>query len=179
MERINHPPRIEPIAAQTVAEGGTLAVIPTVTDWDGDTVTVKLENPPTGLRFENGRISWTPDYSQAGQYSLTIVAFDGLAESRTTVPITVLNTNRPPVIDQLPAAKNLSVGRFLSIAIQAADPDGDAVEISSSNLPPGAIVSGNTLTWMPGSIQAGIFDIEIVASDGIDSQSKIIEIRVF
>lgn len=179
VERINHPPRIEPISAQTVAEGGTLTVIPRVADWDGDMLTVKLENPPTGLRLENGRISWTPDYSQAGQHSLTIVAFDGLAESRTTVPITVANTNRPPVINKFPAAKNLSIGRFLSIAIQAADPDGDAVEISSSNLPPGANLSGNTLTWMPGSIQAGIFDIEIVASDGTDSDSKIIEIRVF
>jgi hypothetical protein len=176
---VNHPPQLEPIATQTVAEADMLVVIPKVTDPDGDPVELLLENPPAGVRLENGRLSWKPDYSQAGQYSITIVAFDGQLESRATVPITVLHTNRPPVILQFPATKSLMAGRYLNIPIQAVDPDGDTVEISSPNLPAGAILSENTLTWMPGTIQSGIYDIEIVASDGIGNQSYWIEIRVY
>jgi hypothetical protein len=108
-----------------------------------------------------------------------VVAFDGLLESRMMVPITVLDTNRHPFIGQLPATQSMMIGRYMSIRIQAEDPDGDTVVISSPNLPPGAVLSGDTLTWMPGTIQTGIFDIEIVASDGVLSQSKVIEIRVF
>ncbi len=179
VQAVNHPPQLEPIAAQTVSEGNTLVAILKATDLDGDAVSLRLENPPAGVRLENGRLSWTPDHSQLGQYSITIVAFDGLLESRATVPITVRQANRPPVIGPLPALKNLTIGRYLSLEIQAVDPDGDAVEISCPNLPPGAILEGNTLTWIPGAIQTGLYDIEIVASDGISRQSKVIEVRVF
>jgi hypothetical protein len=175
----NQPPGFGAINPAVVSEGTTMTLVVPVSDPDGDPVELRLENPPVGVRLENGLLSWTPDYSQAGHYSITIVAFDGLLESRATVPITVLNTNRPPVIGQFPATQNLMIGRYLSIPIQAVDPDGDPVKISSPNLPPGANIEGNTLTWMPGTIQTGIFDIEIVASDGFSSQSKVIEIRVF
>jgi hypothetical protein len=174
----DRPPVFGPITPAVVSEGTTMDLVVPVSDPDGDAVVLRLDNPPAGVRLENGRLSWTPDYSQAGQYSLTIVAFDGLLESRAAVPITVLNTNRPPVIGQLPSTQSLMIGRYLSIRIQAVDPDGDAVQISCPNLPPGATLDGNTLTWMPGTYQTGIFEIEIVAGDGVSSQSKVIVIRV-
>lgn len=175
----NQPPVFGAISPAVISEGATMTGVVPVSDPDGDTVELRLANPPMGVGLENGLLSWTPDYAMAGLYSITIIAFDGLLESRATVPITVLHTNRPPVIGQLPATQNLMIGRYLSIPIQAVDPDGDAVILSSPNLPPGATLEGNALIWMPGAIQTGIFDLKIIASDGSDSESKMIEIRVF
>lgn len=179
VHRVNHPPQITPPGFKTVREGDTLDVIPIVSDPDGDPITLRLENQPANIRLENGRLSWTPDFSQAGIYFIRIIASDGSLESHTTVLIRVQNMNRPPVIGQIPTVKTLMIGRYLNIPIPTSDLDGDTVVLSSPNLPVGATLTDDTLTWMPGTIQSGLYDIEIVASDGIDKQSKRIEIRVF
>lgn len=179
VHRVNHPPQIEPLGFKTVREGETLNAMPIVSDPDGDPITLRLENQPANIRLENERLSWTPDFSQAGIYFIRIIASDGSLESHTTLLIRVQNMNRPPVIGQIPAVKTLMIGRYLNIPIPTSDLDGDIVVLSSPNLPVGAFLTDNTLTWMPGAIQSGLYDIEIVASDGIDRQSIWIEIRVF
>lgn len=175
----NHPPRIEPLGIRTILEDDILDVFPDTSDPDGDTITLRLENSPAGFRLEQGRLFWRPDYSQAGSYVVRVIVSDGLLESAGILWIRVKNKNRPPVIGTLPPIISLMTGRYLNLSIPTADPDGDPVVLSCPNLPPGAFLTNSALTWMPGSIQSGLYELEIIASDDQDHISKRIEIRVF
>jgi hypothetical protein len=161
-----------------VSEGSTMELPIPVSDPDGDPVQVWMESGPEGMVFEHGILRWTPDYSQSGFHPVTIGASDGLLESRITLKIPVLNTNRPPVIGELPASIPVSIGRLMNLTLSVSDPDGDDVVLEIPNLPPGANLSGTTVIWMPSSIQEGLFEITILASDGSESQSKSVKFRV-
>ena len=51
--------------------------------------------------------------------------------------------NRPPVV-ATPHAQDGEVGDDVSLQVQAADPDGDAIEFSASGLPPGLAIDPDT-----------------------------------
>ncbi|MCX6834135.1 MAG: tandem-95 repeat protein, partial [candidate division Zixibacteria bacterium] len=99
----NHAPTIAAIADQTVAENATLTVTVTVSDLDGDAITLSAESLPTNATFvdngdRTGTFTFHPDYNQAGPYAVTFRASDGTVEATLTVNITVTDTNRLPFV---------------------------------------------------------------------------------
>ena len=80
----------------------------TLTPWESTrpTVTYAVSGLPAGATFDRDTavFSWTPGYADAGSYQVTFTATDdgdgtGTPLSTTvTVPLTVLNVNRPPVV---------------------------------------------------------------------------------
>jgi hypothetical protein len=175
----NHPPVFLEIAEQTVAEGQLLSFVIPVSDPDGDVVDVQILDGPAGVRIDEGRFEWRPDFTQEGYYEIRMVASDGLIQADKTVKVTVLHTNQPPIIDRLPKTISATIGRLTSFSVTAHDPEGDEIWLSCNTLPMGALFSDKTFSWLPGPIQSGIFRIEIVATDGMDSSSRIVDIRVF
>ena len=64
---------------QAVDENRALAFQVEATDPDGDAITYSASGLPAGASFDPAtrQFSWTPDYTQAGQYTVTFTASDG------------------------------------------------------------------------------------------------------
>ncbi len=94
VEKVNSAPVLQSIRDITVHEGETITLHPKATDADGDRITYRYSGWMTGPTKTTG-------YDDAGEYDVTITASDGVDQDVTHVHITVLNTNRPPVITKI------------------------------------------------------------------------------
>lgn len=107
----------------TIAEGETLTKTISCYDPDGDDVTMVVEDlpngavaaaqveaavdyvdtdlpaAPVGSKWFTRELTWTPNYSQAGTYTIYVHATDTPGDDDwVKYEITVTNTNRPPVL---------------------------------------------------------------------------------
>jgi hypothetical protein len=81
----NRPPEITLIPPQKSAEGSNVDLTPTVTDADGDPVTVTVKGLPAGLSADGfGHITGTVAYRTAGGYTVAITATDNHNGTTTT-----------------------------------------------------------------------------------------------
>src|SRR5205807_988474 len=79
VENVNRAPVIAPLPAQSGREGVQVQFTLAAGDVDGDPLVFRAANLPTGARLDSasGQVTWTPDFSQAGQYALRFFAEDG------------------------------------------------------------------------------------------------------
>jgi hypothetical protein len=102
----NQPPVLTPISDQVVSVGDTLNVGVSATDPDGDNITLTTPGLPAfGIFTDNGdgtgTITFNPQVSDTGQYSVTVVAADDGTPSlsdTTDFLLTVNPSNNPPVV---------------------------------------------------------------------------------
>jgi hypothetical protein len=168
------PPVITPIGADTVAEGQTLQFTVVAADPNGLVMTYSSLNLPRGasLGTSTGQFTWSPDFTQAGSYSVRIKVSDtGLAADSITVPIAVTNVNRKPVFNSIPA-KIIRDYDTLNVALSAVDPDNDPVTYTLVSLTPTAtttpVVVGSTLKWIPAFADTGkTYSIAVRVSDNV------------
>ena len=161
---VNDPPSLGPVADQTVSEGSTLSFQLTATDADGDTRMFGSPNLPSGatLSATTGEFNWTPNYSQAGTYSVTFTVTDpsGASDSQA-ITITVLdvpqNTNRDPDCSHaVPSVSEIwPPNHKQTVAIDilgVTDPDGDPVSVTITKIlqdePTNTLGDGST--WVDG-----------------------------
>ncbi|MDE2999351.1 MAG: hypothetical protein OXU79_09775 [Gemmatimonadota bacterium] len=79
-----------------------------------------------------------------------------------------LTGNLPPVVAAI-SDTTIAEGQTLSILVNAEDEDGDALAFSSGNLPAGAVLDENRLTWTPRFDQGDrTYEIQLLVSDGIN-----------
>jgi len=92
----NNPPQINDIPDYSVKEGQNLSFTVTASDPDDDILTYSCLNLPDGasLNPSSGSFSWTPSYTQSGEYQLLFTVTDGIFESSTTGRITVINIKK-------------------------------------------------------------------------------------
>jgi hypothetical protein len=154
----NSPPVLAPIGNKQINEGSTLQFTVTATDPDPeDTVTLSASGVPTNATFNpsNGVFSFSPNYNQSGTYSVKFTASDGSLTDTETITITVVNVNRPPVLNQI-GNRIINENQKLTINITANDPDGDDLTFTGSNIPSGAVLNQQpgsnqaTFQWTPG-----------------------------
>jgi hypothetical protein len=171
---VNRAPAPAAIPAQSVAEGAVLTVDVAAADADGDSLTYRIESAPNGAAIDSmtGVFTWTPDYGAAeangGSYDAAVGVTDGLASASTSFGITVVNTNRDPVVAAV-ADQTIAENTLLTVAPSATDPDGDTLAWSGAQLPGGAAVDAVTgvFAWTPTFAQAGIYaGVTLSASDG-------------
>lgn len=145
-----------------------------------------VEIPGLCLLGSGAAVSFTPPVK--GDFELTLVVSDGLAESAPATTI-VRSLNRNPLA--VPAAANLSVLNGTTVALDGSgsfDPDGDAVTAhrwSVASLPPGA-----TATFAPASADviapsvqltgkgSYFFLLEVDDADGATSQPATLRVEV-
>jgi PKD repeat protein len=183
VNNVNHPPDLAAIGNKTVNENQTLAFTLSATDPDAtDTLIYSATNLPIGATFNatTRTFSWKPDYTQAGAYSVTFTASDGLLTDSETITITVNNFNRAP---ELAAIGNKAVkeGSILQFTLSATDPDAtDTLIYSATNLPIGATFNplSRTFSWTPNYTQAGAHSVIFTVSDGSLTDSENITITV-
>ena len=171
----NQPPVLAAIGAKMGTEGQSLSFTVTATDPDaGDTLSLTASPLPNGATFVDngdgtGAFDWTPITGQASVYNLVFSASDGAGMAMESVVITIFNANQAPTLAAI-GNQTVDEGGMLSLAISANDPDGDALSLTTGNLPTGAsfIDAGDgtaSFSWTPGFAQAGNFSVTFAAAD--------------
>lgn len=131
---------------------------------------------------------WTPDYSQAGAYSISASTdvTDSKCASATTVttptatPVVVVNTNRAPVLNAI-GAQTVMETSTLTFSISGGDPDGDAVNYPApTGMPAGATFNAltGTFSWTPADGDEGTYFVTFSISDGTLTDSEVVQIDV-
>jgi len=184
---VNFAPVLDSIGRQTVLEGDTLSLTVTATDPDGDSLVLSAGPLPRNASFvDNGDGSgdflFAPDFMQSGQYDVTFVASDGVLADSERVIITVMNVNRPPVLDSI-GSKDVLQGDTLRFTVIAGDPDGDSVRITADPLPANAsfVDDGDGrghFLFAPAWTQEGRHEVLFIVGDGVLADSELIMITV-
>jgi len=174
---------IAAIANVTVAEGSTIVVPVSAADTDL-TDLIRLTACLPGFATLNAPLSATgsiastitisPPVGAAGTYNVWVRARSGSIGCETEkfcIFVTPIGTvNVPPTITVDNDDVVLNEGVALTINASATDTNGDAVTLTASGLPTGAVftATGNTavLTWTPTLTQSGNYVVTITADDG-------------
>jgi hypothetical protein len=155
----------------TTQAGEPLRFTISASDTDNTPLIYSASNLPPGANFDpqTRTFSWTPSFDQAGIYpNIHFQVSDGELTDSEDITITVINVDRPPVLDFV-GNKLVNEEELIEFTISAADPDKDPLNCSASNLPPGATFGPQTRTfsWTPSFGQRGSYPgIHFEVSDG-------------
>lgn len=147
VENVPQAPVFTAIDPQAVNEGSGLSFAVAANDADGDDVTLNASDLPSGASFENGTLSWTPGFDQAGNYTLIFIASDGSLETTLQVQVVVDNVALPLAISSFAPTRDLLV-------VSTGDTVRMSVVASAEDL------SGVTYTWTVN----GVADAEMGSS---------------
>ena len=176
----NNAPVITAISAPSyILAGEALSVSFEASDADGDALTYRI--------YRNGNLisatdndEWQTTEDDAGTYTYRFEASDGedtVSETRT-VEVRGLSDNHSPIITDIDVTDSITEGELLKVHFEAEDEDGD--EIYYSILVNGILLSNtNDFEYQTRKGDAGSYEFELVASDGIgqDSVYTAVEIR--
>ncbi len=187
VNNVDRAPVISPVAPQTVAEGGNLNVRVTAADPDGDPITLVAQQLPLNATFTDstggvGHLVFNPSFTQAGSYTVRIIANSTTLVDTELVNITVTGTDRPPVITPV-APQTVAEGGNLNVRVTAADPDGDPITLIAQQLPPNATFTDSTggvghLVFNPNYTQAGSYTVRIIANSTTLVDTELVSITV-
>lgn len=149
----NEAPILGVIGDQSSIEGESVSLSVPVTDPDVPVPTLLFSGGglPPGLTLDSatglisGKISFAA--STGSPYSVTVTVQDDHAPpgvDSETFTWTVVNGNRPPVISASPSSGTLNELDAYSASVSAADPDGDTLWYSASNLPAGLSIDAGS-----------------------------------
>lgn len=176
----NNPPDLAAITDQSMDEGTILRIDLLASDPDADPITLSANNLPAfGSITDNGdgtgQLTFATLFADAGVYpGIEIIATDngGLSDVETLTltvndfPIPNVAPELDPIADQV-----MDESTTLSVTIVATDADGDAIALSSPNLPSFGVLNDNgdgtgSIAFTPATADAGDHaGIEIVATD--------------
>jgi PKD repeat protein len=174
----NNAPILTAIGSKQGAEGKLVEFTLSAADIDNDYLAFSEPSGlPSGAVFydnNNGTatFSWIPGYDQANDYSIVFIVTDGTDAASETVAIQIDNVNRAPTLAHI-GSKVIHEQDNISFSVISTDPDaGDALSVSASNLPFGAIFtdkrdSAGIFVWIPGMNQAGTYsNLHFEVTDG-------------
>lgn len=191
----NGAPIIPPIAAISASTGERVSRDVTITDPDGDQMTVAISGQTllslAPLFHELGssrvRIHVQPRRGDAGAYDATLVARDGFNESETNVRADVVpGSNHPPVLDRadpIVVVATTVQERWL----RASDSDGDVVTFTKAAGPAyaelaaggsGSGASAARLTLRPTLCDIGDATVRVTMGDGFGEAAFDVPIHV-
>jgi VCBS repeat-containing protein len=175
---INNAPILAAIGNKAVNENSALSFSISATDADGDSISYSATGLPSGASFSGSTFSWTPDYTQAGPYTVTFTATDSnSAADSETITITVNNINRAPVLSTI-SNQAVNENSALTFSVSGSDPDGNSLTYTAAGLPSGASFSGTTFSWTPSYSQSGTYSVTFTVSDGSLTASQAVTITV-
>ena len=183
----NADPVITSAALEEAAMGQAYQYPVTASDADGDTLRYQLfGSTPDGITIDpvNGLITWTPDSTQAGSFSVDVQVIDSRGGLDTqTLNLTVAPEpvpNRDPQIVSTPVTQ-VTAGDTYRYSFAAFDVDADPITFDLSLAPEGMTIDGTTRTvvWEPTLEHVGDQQVVIRAQDGrggVDTQRFTIEV---
>ncbi len=184
---VDRKPVITPVSAQSVPEGGHLALRVTATDPDGDIITLLAQQLPTNAAFHDstggvGSLIFDPNYAQSGGYQIRLIANANTLADTQIVNITVTNVDRAPVFTTI-GPRSVAEGGHLEIRVTAADPDGDIVTLLAQQLPLNSSFHDSTggiggFIFNPDYTQNGNYQVIFIANAGGLADTELVPITV-
>ncbi len=187
----NQAPVLAPIGTQSIAEGQLLQFRFSATDPDGTIPFFYAQNIPTNALLIDsangvGSFRFLPSFAQSGLYSVKIFASDGNKTDNETVLIQVTNVPQPPILAVPADTQFVTEGQVLAFQISATDPDGTTPQLKLDSLltPPlnsAFVDSGNgrgSFRFAPVFVQAGLYDLTFIATDGQRSDTESVIVNV-
>ncbi len=173
------PPNARPVITSNPGYGAvvglpfTYQVLATDTDDPtGASLTYQLLAGPTGASLDpsTGLLTWTP--TRAQQPSFSVAVFDALGAGSIQNFVVHARANVAPVINSTPV-QSVAAGALYSYAVQASDPDGDAVTVELLAGPAGMTLDEfNRLNWADTLNAAGIHSITLRVTDSYGAQAE-------
>lgn len=177
VNQANRAPVLDEILDQTMDEGGTLNVPIIAKDEDGNIVNLVVNGLPSFGVFTNnndgtGAITFKPGFTDAGAYTLEVIATDDATPALSDTArfiLTVNDVNRAPQLQPI-ANQVVDEGAILEVTLAASDPDNDSLSFSINNLPAfGSLVDHHngtaTIRFAPGFTHAGAYNLEVIVTD--------------
>ncbi len=183
IKNVNRKPMLGQLTNQKGTENQAMTFTVTASDpdkEDANKVSTSVDGLPDGASFSGGKFSWTPNYEQAGDHTVTFKAKDGEGlEDSKAVTISVSNVNRAPKLGGL-SNQSGKEGSSISFSASASDEDkNDKLTFSMTGAPAGASMSSDgSFSWSPGVGQAGTYTITVKVTDGTASDTKTCTITV-
>ncbi len=179
----NDAPQFNSTPVTSAAENTAYSYQASATDADGGSLSYSVTSSPAvqGMVIDanSGLVTWTPDYTQAGEYAVSVTVSDGQGgETTQSYTIIVINTNQPPdVPDQsVTTTEDTSV----AITLAATDSDGDALSYAITSQPSAGTLTGvaPNITYIPNSNVNGLDSFTFIAGDNEGSDSASVTITV-
>jgi fibro-slime domain-containing protein/RHS repeat-associated protein len=143
----NRPPVITSFPGFSVTTGATYSYAVTATDPDNEAVTFSLVTKPDGMTINatTGVVTWNP--AAAAVENVVVEARDARGGIATQGFAISVRDNRPPVISSTPSRATVAGGTY-RYAVNATDPDGDALTYIYLDGGPGSLMDGQgRITW--------------------------------
>jgi subtilisin family serine protease len=172
-------PVLHPVGHKVTVAGHPLSFTLSGSDADGDPMTFGATGLPDGATLDptTGAFLWTP--TATGYHEITFSLTAGPCGAVTeTVFISVVQDRKPYLSPVGP--QRVREGLPLRVALDAYDPEGDALTFAATPLPDGAVFDGDAgvFTWTPGYEQSGTYEVTFSVSDGARSDSEVVTITV-
>lgn len=177
VRHVNRPPVLALIPAQVVDEEKPLSYKVSVSDPDVEDegrLTVKASGLSEGALFDETTLTlnWKPTYEQSGDHPFVYTVSDpsGLTD-QLTVPVKVMNINRPPVIAAIESVVGDENKEIVVVAPEGQDPDKEDIgklTYTADGLPQGATFDAATRTikWLPTYDQSGVYEgVKVTVKD--------------
>ncbi len=169
---VNSPPSIDSFAPTEtnpkVYENSTLTFTHTSSDLDNDPLTYSwLLDDIEQTNTQNW--TYTPDFGSAGIHNVTLMVFDGELSVTRQWNVTIINVNRPPTIDSYYPLTDPTITEkeFQEFNVTYSDPDVDPITVQwYLNGTPTVTTDSYIFNATAGS--AGIYNVTVVISDGVD-----------
>ena len=192
--KMNSPPVLPTIPAQSIVETQTLTFSAAATDSDHPTQTLSygLQGAPAGTLIDgNGLVTWIPSESTPlGDYAFTVVVSDTgspvLTDSQQ-VEVSVTELNMAPTLAAIPT-QAISETHTLTFTVAASDNDIPTQTLSYGlqNAPTGAVLdSAGRFSWTPTEAQGGgisgmVHTFSVVVTDSLGlAASQPVSITVY
>lgn len=166
---MNDAPVISPITDQSVDEAALLSFNVTVTDNDGDNVSLSVDSGPGSMagNIYSYTSGWDTDHNDV-VYNVTIRADDGYGGNDTeSFQLTVNDVNRDPVIDTI-SNQNVDEGQTLSFTVSGSDPENDTLSYTVTSGP--GSMAGSTYSYTPGWDANHADEVSAVTIEATDGQ---------
>jgi PKD repeat protein len=148
--RVNQPPVLQTIADQSMDESATLTVPVSALDPERTLLTLSVSGLPAFASFTansngTGALVFTPGFTDAGIYPLTVSVTDGSLTTFSTFTLTVKDVNRRPTANAGGPYVAHEGDPVLLDGTGSSDPDGDSLDYRW-NFVDGTAGSGSTVT---------------------------------
>lgn len=137
-------------------------------DPDQDVVRYQLFTQLKGLSLNKGQLFWQPNFDQAGEYDVTLLALDNEADTAITLNLNVENKNRSPRFTHQSNNK-AKENEDYALRLSSTDPDtedADSLVLTLIEGPEGMTILDETVSWLPSFDDAGSHLIKVALSDG-------------
>jgi len=170
---VNDAPVLAELSAQEITEDGSLVLVLSADDIDGDNLSYSAESADANVvvSVSNDSLYMTPSVDWNGSSVITVTVDDGSGSDNSTdsgtFTLTVTPVNDVPVLADI-SSQSTPEETAVDVALSADDIDEDALTFSaeSDTSAVGVSITGSTLTLTPGTDFIGDAEITVTVTDG-------------